>query len=58
MWAYYLKQADWPADWIEGVFKIAEEVFNCFYKPISNLSAQASASGPSQFGYSSYMSCM
>ncbi|KAG8703143.1 hypothetical protein FRC08_003053 [Ceratobasidium sp. 394] len=58
MQAYCLKQADWPAEWIEDVSKITEEVFDHFYKPTSNSSAQASASGPSQFGHVSYMSCL
>ncbi|KAG9091245.1 hypothetical protein FS749_016682 [Ceratobasidium sp. UAMH 11750] len=58
MWAYYLKQADWLADWIECVFKTTKEVYNRFYKPTGNSSAQATVPGPSQFGFSSYMSCM
>ncbi|KAG8699536.1 hypothetical protein FRC08_005227 [Ceratobasidium sp. 394] len=58
MRAYYLKQADWSADWIEHVFKIAKEVYDCFYKPTGNSSTQATAPGPSQFGYSSYVSHM
>ncbi|KAG8702804.1 hypothetical protein FRC08_003239 [Ceratobasidium sp. 394] len=56
MCAYYLKEADWLEEWIEGALKLAEEIWSRFYKPASSSSAQAAATGPSQFSDSSYMS--
>ncbi|KAG9074060.1 hypothetical protein FS749_014426, partial [Ceratobasidium sp. UAMH 11750] len=58
MCAYYLKEADWLEEWIEGALKLAEEIWSHFYKPASSSSAQAAATGPSQFSDSSYMSHM
>ncbi|KAG8684327.1 hypothetical protein FRC08_013749 [Ceratobasidium sp. 394] len=55
---HYLKQADWPQEWIDTTIKLTITIYEKFYKPagISNAQAQAKAPSTSQFAYSSYMS--
>ncbi|KAG8734753.1 hypothetical protein FRC10_011458, partial [Ceratobasidium sp. 414] len=50
--------ADLEDEWVEMAIKLAEATYNKFYKPAGTSNAQVQAPGGSQFGYSSYMSCM
>ncbi|KAG9082047.1 hypothetical protein FS749_007151 [Ceratobasidium sp. UAMH 11750] len=58
MRVHYLKQADWPQDWIDATVDLAVGTYEKFYNPagVSNTQAPAKAPSTSQFAYSSYMS--
>ncbi|QRV88431.1 alpha-glucosidase C [Ceratobasidium sp. AG-Ba] len=54
----YVVLAEWPTSWIEKSIEIVMRIYWEHYKPPSSAPAPTRTAGTSQFGYSSYMSCM